>query len=1003
MTPPECLPSRVRSIGHEIFELAGAARPRIWQGAWWLEAMTRVLDHDERLRARAFEFVDCLPTLTTHRSLVRHLAEYFDPNVVPVPRVVHALIGPGPLRDARERLIASAARLGATRMAGRFITGYDAPSAIRTVERLRRERMAFTLDVLGEATTSAAQADRYAGVYHDLIDQLSPRARGWSIDPLIDQAGSGSMPRVNLSIKPTGLDPHFDAIDPAGAMKRVSDRLRPLLRHARRAGAFVNIDMEAFRYRDLTLALFKRLLLEDEFRDWPDVGIVVQAYLRDGERDLADLLAWGKRRGTRFGVRLVKGAYWDAETAAAVRNHHAPPVWTRKWETDACYERMTKVMLARVDVIRPAFASHNIRSLAVVLATAEALGVAPCHYEVQMLFGMGDPLKSAMVRMGQCVRIYSPYGQLMPGMGYLIRRLLENSSNEGFLKQSFGDHGSRERLLQDPGGVRPPSTPPASRYYRNTDPEEPMSDFTNASTTNFSADQNRCKMVQAIAYVRGEFGRAYPMLIDGRSVITKTTFDSVNPSNPGEVVGRVARATTTDVSRAVTAARTAFPAWRATPAASRAELLRSVAADLERRRFELAATIVLEVGKPWREADADISEAIDHWRYYADQIERIESRPRLRNLPGEDNMLTYSPKGVCGVLSPWAFPLAILSGMTGAALAAGNTVVIKPASQASVTAAKLAEIVQGAGFPPGVFNFVPGPGARIGPSLVEHPDVNVVAFTGSHEVGKAVTRGGAIVRPEQTFIKKMIVEMGGKNAIIIDDDADLDGAVQAVIESAFAFAGQKCSSCSRLVVVDGVYEALLDRLRDATQSVRIGPAEQPSTMVGPVIDAAARDRIMEYVELGRSQGRVLVEASLPAECGQGYFVAPIVIVDIEPDAPLSQDEVLGPVLTVLRARDFDHALAIANGTKYALTGGVFSRSPEHLERARRDFAVGNLYINRRITGSQVDAQPFGGFKLSGTGVKAGSPDYLLHFMDARCITENTARSGFVPSQEHSRA
>lgn len=526
-----------------------------------------------------------------------------------------------------------------------------------------------------------------------------------------------------------------------------------------------------------------------------------------------------------------------------------------------------------------------------------------------------------------------------------------------------------------------------------------MATFKNASNTNFATGENRRKMIGAIDYVRGECGRTYPLIINDQTVSTKAWHDSINPSRPREVIGQVAQATTADVSQAIKAARRAFQQWRAVRAADRANLLRKAADRIEMRRFEMAATMILEVGKPWREADADVTEAVDHWRYYADQIQRIESHPRLRNIPGEDNMLAYSPKGVCAVISPFAFPLAILSGMTSAALAAGNTVVMKPARQASVLAAKLVEILGDVGIPPGVVNFVPGPGTTIGQHLVENGDVNLVAFTGSHEVGTGVIRAGAIVRPGQGFIKKMIVEMGGKNPIIVDDDADLDGAVQAVIESAFAFAGQKCSSCSRLIVLDGVYDVLLDRLRQATESVPIGPADAPATMLGPVIDERAQTRVRECIDLARTEGRILVEGKLPPEAQGGYFVPPVVVVDVKPEARIAQEEIFGPVLVVIRASDFDQAIEIANNSRYALTGGLFSRSPAHIDRARREFAVGNLYINRRITGSQVDAQPFGGFKLSGTGVKAGSPDYLLHFMDARCITENTLRSGFVPSEE----
>ncbi len=999
MAIDEPINQRALAIGHEIFELAGAAGSKVWQQSWWLDRLTRVFEQDEQLKARMFAFVDCLPSLRSHAAITRHLAEYLDSPDLSVPKVFHAALGPGPLRRLREETVGRLVRFGAHQMAGRYIAAYDKRSALRTLERLRSQGMAFTLDVLGESTTSRQRADEYAQVYHELLNVLTPVAKRWPTIRAIDCDADGPMPRVNLSIKLTGLDPHFDPIDPARSTEAVCARLRPLLRHARDAGAFVNIDMEAFAYRDVTLHLFKSLFMEDEFRDFTDVGIVLQAYLKDAERDLAELLAWGRQRGHRFSIRLVKGAYWDAETAAAVRTYQAPAVWINKWESDACYERMTRILLEQGALVRPAFASHNVRSLAVVLATARSLGIAPNNYEIQTLYGMGDVLKTAMVAMGQCVRVYCPFGDLVPGMGYLIRRLLENTSNEGFLKQGFSDRGTHDRLLADPARLRPPSEPLARRFYRNTDPEEEMSTFTNAANTNFANEQNRRKMLGAIEYVRGEKDKIYPLVVAGEPVTTAEVFESPNPSQPSQRVGRVAMASAADVDRAVAAAMKAFRTWRATTAVERADLLRKLADRLDMHRFELAATMILEVGKPWREADADVTEAVDHCRYYADQIERIESRPRLRNIPSEDNKLTYLPKGVCGIISPWAFPLAILTGMTSAALAAGNTVVIKPARKASMVAAKLVEMLHAVGFPPGVVNFVPGVGSIIGPHLVEHGDVSLVAFTGSHEVGSTVIRAGAVTRPGQSFIKKMIVEMGGKNAIIVDDDADLDGAVQAVITSAFAFAGQKCSSCSRLIVLDGVFDSLMARLHHATESILIGPAEVPTTVVGPVIDQTAQERIQDYIALGHTEGRLLIQAPLPPECADGFFVPPTVFVDVQPDARIAQEEIFGPVLAVLRADDFDHALTIANGTRYALTGGLFSRSPAHIEEACREFAVGNLYINRRITGSQVDAQPFGGFRLSGTGVKAGSPDYLLHFMDARCITENTQRSGLVPKQQ----
>jgi RHH-type proline utilization regulon transcriptional repressor/proline dehydrogenase/delta 1-pyrroline-5-carboxylate dehydrogenase len=999
MLSTDQLEQRVRDFGHEIFERAAGAMPWFGQKAWWLERMTDFVDQDEQLKSRAFQFVDCLPALQTDASVVRHLREYLGAPSLPLPGLFPVMLNVCDRASWLAGMLAKAARIGATQMAGRFICGYDARSAIKTIEKMRRDGMTFTLDVLGESTTSEKQADRYLQQYLDVLDDIAPTAAKWSPVPLLDRETRGEMPRVNVSVKLTSLDPHFDAIDPEPSMRRVADRLRPLLRKARAHGAFVNVDIESTKHRRITFELFRRLLMEDEFRDWTDVGIVVQAYLQDGERDLEEMLEWGRRRGYRFAVRLVKGAYWDAESAQAVRNHREPPVWKQKWQSDACYERMTCTMLANTDLIRPAFASHNVRSLAHVIASAELMGLTPRDYEVQMLFGMGDPLKWAMVQMEQCLRVYCPYGELMPGMAYLIRRLLENTSNDSFLKQGFRARGTHARLLMDPTVARPPSAPLPKRHYVNTDPEEPMSPFVNAAITSFAAPENRAKMLAALEAVRANGDREYPLIINDAPIKTTDTAPSINPARTSEVLGRVARASTADADQAVAAARKAFPRWGRTSAADRAHLLHRLADRIEECRFELAATMVLECGKPWREADGDITEGIDHCRFYAEQIVQFESRPRLRNVPGENNALVYVPRGVAVVIGPWCFPVAMSLAMTSAALAAGNTVVLKPATPAAVVSAKLFELMQDVGMPPGVVSFLPGDGATVGTHLIEHEEVDIVAFTGSSNVGIEVLRAGNKVRSRQAFIRKLIVEMGGKNAIIVDDDADLDGAVQGVMESAFGYAGQKCSACSRVVLLEGVAGPFLDRLTEAVESLKIGPADEPSTFIGPIIDQDHLERIRQYVELGRQEATLHFEGTLPADCEGGCFAAPVIFDQVPSDSTLAQDEIFGPVLSIQRATDFSHAIELANDSRYALTGGVYSRSPANIERARRELAVGNLYINRKITGSQVDVQPFGGFKLSGTGVKAGSPDYILHYMAAKCITENTLRSGLVPQEE----
>jgi RHH-type proline utilization regulon transcriptional repressor/proline dehydrogenase/delta 1-pyrroline-5-carboxylate dehydrogenase len=496
--------------------------------------------------------------------------------------------------------------------------------------------------------------------------------------------------------------------------------------------------------------------------------------------------------------------------------------------------------------------------------------------------------------------------------------------------------------------------------------------------------------------VRREFGRTFQPIIDGRETRTAETLESLDPSHKRIVVGRYGRTTPEQARTAVEAAVRAFPAWRDTAPSERAERLFAAARVLQRRRFELAAWEVFECGKPWREADGDVAEAIDFCNYYAFEMLRLAS-PRRRDVPGEENCYFYEPRGVVVVIAPWNFPLAILCGMTAAALVTGNTVIMKPAEQSTIVGAKLMEALQEAGIPPGVVNFLPGIGEEVGPTLVNHKDVALIAFTGSRGVGLGIYRTAAEVPEGQEDIKRVIAELGGKNAIIIDEDADLDEAVHGVVSSAFGYAGQKCSACSRVIVPEALYDSFLARLVEASRSLTVAPAEEPGCSLGPVIDGEAHGRILGAIDRGKKEARLAFAGELGQLAGEGFYIAPHVFADVAPNTSLAQEEIFGPVLAVIKSRDLGDALRIANGTRYALTGGFFSRSPENIARVKREFRVGNLYINRKITGALVDRQPFGGFKLSGIGSKAGGPDYLLQFVLPRTITENTMRRGFAPS------
>jgi RHH-type proline utilization regulon transcriptional repressor/proline dehydrogenase/delta 1-pyrroline-5-carboxylate dehydrogenase len=1002
------LERHTRAYGEELFARIDRRAALLFSPRWWDERLMALTMHDDAVKLQLFRFIDALPLLRTPESISRHLIEYFAEAAEELPPWARKGMRWLPSRGFTARLLAGAARSNAQRLARRFIAGANVGEALDAVATLRRQKLTFTIDLLGEATITEAEAVRSQHEYLQLVDGLSRAVNLWEPVDLIDRDARGPLPRVNISIKLSSIYSQFDPIDPASTSAVVRERLRPIFRAAIKNRAFVNFDMEQHAFKDTTLRIFKEILDEEEFCGWPDVGIAIQAYLRDSERDLIELADWAARRGTPVWVRLIKGAYWDYETVVAAQEHWPVPVFTSKWETDANYERMTIFLLENHDLLRPAFGSHNIRSLAHAMAAAQLMGLPPRSYEIQMLYGMADEVKHALVRLGQRVRVYTPYGQLLPGMAYLVRRLLENTANTSFLRASFTEHVPEEKLLMNPivghsslvighsshGSFRLDGRP----AHANDEGQMTRDQFQNEPTADFSREENRTAMQAALAKVKAQLGTTYSLVIGGQEVSAATTIDSVNPSHVREVVGRCARATKEQALAAIDAARAAFAGWRDTDANVRADFLVKAATAMRRRRFELAAWEVLECAKQWREADADVCEAIDFCEYYAREMRRF-GQPRTVNLPGETNANLYEPRGVAVVIAPWNFPLAILTGMTSAALVTGNPVIMKPAEQSSVIAAKLMEILREAGLPPGVANYLPGVGEEIGPTLVEHPDVALVAFTGSRGVGMILNRQTAALAPGQMHIKKLIAELGGKNAIIVDDDADLDEAVVGVVASAFGYQGQKCSACSRVIVLETIYDVFLQRLIEATKSLKIGPAEDPACKVGPVIDAEARERILGYIEKGKQEARLVYAGELGFLVNEGFYVAPHIFADVKPSAVIAQEEIFGPVLAVLKAKNLEDALAIANGTPYALTGGLFSRSPENIQRAKREFRVGNLYINRKITGALVNRQPFGGFKLSGVGSKAGGPDYLLQFMVPRCITENTMRRGFAPGTD----
>ncbi|MDZ8105547.1 MAG: L-glutamate gamma-semialdehyde dehydrogenase [Nostoc sp. DedQUE12a] len=949
------------------------------------------------LRVQLFRFIDTLPALHSKSEIASHLQEYLGDESVELPAALKGMLNFANPDSVPGQVAATTVGTAVETLAHKYIAGENIKQVIKTVERLRKEKMAFTIDLLGEAVITEAEAQSYLERYLELMQQLVAASKNWAAIPAIDEADGEPLPKVQVSVKLTAFYSQFDPLDAKGSEERVSDRIRILLRRAKELGAAVHFDMEQYAYKDITLNILKKLLLEDEFRQRTDIGITIQAYLRDSEEDVKNVISWLKQRGYPLTIRLVKGAYWDQETIKAAQKHWPQPVYNDKAATDANFETITQLLLENHQYVYSAIGSHNVRSHARAIAIAETLNVPRRRFELQVLYGMGDKVAKALVDRGYRVRVYCPYGELLPGMAYLIRRLLENTANSSFLRQNLENRPIEELLAAPVVDVSHAETQrevgaAASADLNFGGRREENRGFVGAADTDYAEEEGRKKAAEAFAAVRQQLGKTYLPLINGEYVNTSEFVDSLNPSNFSEVVGKVGLISVEQAEQAMQAAKAAFPGWRKTPVQERAKILRKAADLMEERRAELAVWMVLEVGKPVKEADGEVSEAIDFCRYYADEMERLD-KGMIYDIPGETNRYIYQPRGITVVISPWNFPLAIACGMTVAALVSGNCTLLKPAETSSVITAKLTEILIDAGFPKGVFQYVPGKGSQVGAYLVNHPDTHVIAFTGSQEVGCRIYADAATLKPGQKHMKRVIAEMGGKNAIIVDESADLDQAVVGVVQSAFGYSGQKCSACSRVVVLEPIYDVFVQRLVEATKSLNIGEAELPSTQVGPVIDGNARDRIREYIEKGKAEAQLALELPAPEH---GYFIGPVIFSEVSPNAVISQQEIFGPVLAVIRVKDFPEALAVANGTNYALTGGLYSRTPSHIQQAETEFEVGNLYINRTITGAIVARQPFGGFKLSGVGSKAGGPDYLLQFLEPRAVTENIQRQGFAP-------
>ncbi|MBI4180169.1 bifunctional proline dehydrogenase/L-glutamate gamma-semialdehyde dehydrogenase [bacterium] len=961
----------------ELLEAVDRREGDLSVGATWEDKIMDWSLADPDRKTRILRFIDVFPAIDDDPALVDHLKSYF-------PRAGHRL--PEPLRAGLKfggglltsRWVGAAARLMMRKMARRFIGGESLKEAAATMRRLKADGYESSLDFLGEATLTEPEAEQNLETIVAMIEHLSK-----------DRAG---LSQTNLSIKCSSLTSYFDPVDPEEVSRRLLPRLRVLLRSARTHGVFLHFDAEQYEICDLTLDLLMKVLREDEFRNFSDVGVVLQAYLRDAAARVSRLeeFCGGRSPSARpLTVRLVKGAYWDSEVIRARSMGWLEPVYLRKSETDAAFERLTLSLMDSPAKFRVAIASHNLRGIAAALAMAESLGLPRDRIEFQFLFGMARATRKVIADLGYTVRVYTPYGQLIPGMAYLVRRLLENSSNESFLRHRRLGKLAADDLLRNPHDLAAPpavSGRPSPGIFENT------------PAAAFHQKSDRDSLKRMVDRALSEPPESIGPIVNGRRQTARKKMLSLNPSHPSRPVAEVDLAGAALAREAVAGARREWQGFQRSTARDRANILKNAADLMERHREELTALEICEAGKPWFEARGDVDEAIDYLRFYALEAERLESGVRFQpGIPGETNAGVYRPRGVVAVISPWNFPLAIPAGQVSAAIAAGNAVVFKPAEQTPLIAYRLFEILRQAGLPDGVLQFLPGIGGEIGPALVEHPDVDVIAFTGSRAVGEDILRrAAASFGPSGP--KRVIAEMGGKNAVIIDSDADFDLAVAECLRSAFDYAGQKCSALSRLILLDDIYDEFLNRFAEAALTWPLGPAETPSTRISPLIDADAVKRVTRHIETANREGRWILppDQHRLSAFKEGFFVPPGIVAVKSPAADVAQEEIFGPIVTVLSAKNLDDAFDIANRTPYALTAGIFSRHPRHIERFRSEVDAGNLYINRAITGAKVGRQPFGGHRRSGVGSKAGGPDYLQQFCLPVTCSENISRHGFSP-------
>ena len=801
---------------------------------WWYKKMLSWTMSNQKLKTNLFHFIDVLPSLSDDKQVLSHFKEYFKDQELGLITSGLGQISPSLLVKNIKKQIRQVAKM--------FITGSNIEEALKVLSKNWENNLAFSMDILGEATLSEKEAESYFNQYFQLMDSLVKAGKNWPKKDILQQDAFGRIPAVNISIKASSLFSQIKVEAWEYSKEQIKKRLRPLFQKAIQDFIFINLDMEHYAFKDLFLEIFKELLMEEEFKNYPHFGIVMQAYLKESFKDLQGITQFSEKRGQALTVRLVKGAYWDSEVLLAKQKNWPIPVYTNKAETDANFERCTQWLFENHLKIKIAIGSHNIRSIACALALHERQPKA--QLEFQVLYGMGEGLTQALVEKGYCVRLYSTVGELIPGMSYLVRRLLENSANQSFILSSFVKNKSPEELLV---------CPQVHLDQKKHSDQNQKELFKNHPLLDFSKKENREKFQEALAKIKKQFPVQVPLILKGKRVQSSQILKRENPSQIDQIVSHSFLAQKEQAEQAVHYTSSFFEEWKHSPSQDRVSSLKKLALLMQKKEFELASLQVFEAGKTWSEAQADVAEAIDFCSYYALSYEQLIKKQKTDEVAGEESFSHFEAIGLTTVIAPWNFPLAILTGMTVAPLVCGNTVLIKPAEQSPLTALKLAELLLESGFPKHSFAFLPGRGEEIGDYLVQHPKVSIISFTGSFEVGSQIIKKAGQISKNQKDIKRSFIEMGGKNAIVIDSSADLDEAINGVLVSAFGFQGQKCSASSRVIILEDVYEKFIERFLPSVKSLIMGRPENPEVSLGPLIDESSFQRIKNFIGQETSQ------------------------------------------------------------------------------------------------------------------------------------------------------